>query len=74
MSYYYLIEVDPHSNFDMDIQCKVAAAVHGQDKRGFQQYWRVDAKNFNQAIAKLLVNQELLTINEVRRLEGRVNG
>jgi hypothetical protein len=74
MSYYYLIEVDPHSNFDQDIQCKVAAAVHGRDKRGFKQYWRVNADNFGQAIAKLLINQDVLTINEVRRLEGRING
>jgi hypothetical protein len=74
MSYYYLIEVDPQSPLDMDIQCKISAAVNGEDKRGYQQYWRVSANNFGQAIAKLLINQDLLTINELRKREGRING
>ena len=73
-SYFYLIEVEQCSPLDQDIQCKLAAAVHGQDKRGYQQYWRVSADNFGQAIAKLLINQDLLTINELRKREGRING
>lgn len=74
MNYYYLIEVNPQSPLDQDIQCKIAASIHGQDKRGYQQYWRVNADSFVQAIAKLLTNQDLLTSEQIRKLEGWVNG
>ncbi|CCI18535.1 hypothetical protein MICAF_40018 [Microcystis aeruginosa PCC 9807] len=61
MSYYYLIEVDPHSPLDMDIQRKVAAAVHGQGSRGYRDYYRVTADSVPEAVGRILINDRLLT-------------
>ena len=64
MSYFYLIEVEPHSPLDMDIQCKLAAAVHGH-ARGYRDYYRVMADSVPQAVGKILINERLLVHRHV---------
>lgn len=59
-SYFYLIEVEQGSPLDMDIQCKIAAAVHGTDKRGYRNYFRVTAESIPEALGRILVNDRLL--------------
>lgn len=59
MSYFYLIEVDPQSSLDMDIQCKLAAAVHGP-ARGYRDYYRVTADSVPEAVGRILINDRLL--------------
>lgn len=59
MSYFYLIEVDPQSPLDMDIQCKLTAAVHGQ-ARGYRDYYRVTADSVPEAVGRILINDQLL--------------
>lgn len=59
MKYFYLIEVDPQSPLDMDIQCKLAAAVHGH-ARGYRDYYRVTADSVPEAVGRILINDRLL--------------
>lgn len=59
MKYFYLIEVDPQSPLDMDIQCKLAAAVHGH-ARGYRDYYRVTADSVPEAVGRILINDQLL--------------
>lgn len=59
MKYFYLIEVDPQSPLDMDIQCKLAAAIHGH-ARGYRDYYRVTADNVPEAVGRILINDQLL--------------
>lgn len=59
MKYFYLIEVDPQSPLDMDIQCKLAAAIHGH-ARGYRDYYRVTADSVPEAVGRILINDRLL--------------
>lgn len=61
MSYFYLIEVDPQSPLDMDIQCKISGAIHGQGIRGYRDYYRVTADSVPEAVGRILINDRLLT-------------
>jgi hypothetical protein len=67
MSYFYLIEVDPRSPLDMDIQCKIASSIHGQHKRGYRNYYRVTADDLSEAVGRLLINHQLLDQRKIYR-------
>ena len=70
-SYYYVIEVEQGSPLDQDIQCKLTAAIYGQDKRGYRDYFRVTASSIPEAVGRILVNQRLL--NQVQSSDGFIN-
>ena len=60
MSYFYLIEVEPRSAFDMDIQSKISGAVYGQGERGYRDYYRVTADSIPEAVGRILINDRFL--------------
>ena len=60
MSYFYLIEVDPHSPLDKDIELDLVQCILDPQGRGYRDYYRVTADSFPEAVGRILINDRLL--------------
>lgn len=60
MSYFYLIEVDPQSPLDKDIELDLAQCILDTRGRGYRDYYRVTADSVPEAVRKILINDRLL--------------
>lgn len=62
MSYFYLIEVDPHSPLDKDIELDLARCIL-DPKSGYRDYYRVTADSVTEAVDRILINNRLLAMS-----------